>query len=115
MTKSAILKWAVAALLAVPAVPMFARTVHHHVLSSRSHAHRALTITSKHVRRLHHTSTAHKSLATVKHSAHRLTSKSRRHVTLSAKHTSHRTLASISRPTRVHVTKMPPTIDGIHT
>jgi hypothetical protein len=103
MLKSSIVKWAVAAVLAVPAVPMFGSTIHHHRLVTRSHLHRLVVrhrLSTKTHRRL--SLSAHRKLLT-RH--HRLVSKSAlRHASMTS--TSH---------FKVHVTKMPPTIDGINT
>ncbi|MGD0387931.1 MAG: hypothetical protein ABSC42_03160 [Tepidisphaeraceae bacterium] len=109
MLKSTLV-WAVAALLAVPAVPMFATTTTttQHKLVAPALAHRVVKVTHRHrlVRATHHrvTSLSHRKL-----SAHRLTA--RHHVVrnTTARHTSLNTTPHF----RVHVTKMPPTIDGI--
>jgi hypothetical protein len=107
------LVWAVAALLAVPAVPMFATTTTHHRLAAPALTHRAVAkVTSRHrlvhakhrvIRLVHRNLSAHRLM--VKHHVIRKTSAARtavRHTALgSAPHF------------RVHVTKMPPTIDGI--
>ena len=110
MLKSSIVKWAVAAVLAVPAIPMFGSTIHHHKVVTRTHTHihHTMTVTRHHtVSRPHRRTTlsAHRKLATHHRSSHRLTHKSNvRHTSMTS--TSHY---------KVHVTKMPPTIDGINT
>jgi hypothetical protein len=109
MIKSTLVKWAVAAMLAVPAVPMFGKTIHHRLVT-RTQTHRALTVKPR-----------------------RVVTHTHRHVTLSKKHKltslhrasgSHRlvrktSLRRVSTTSnthfKVHVTKMPPTIDGINT
>jgi hypothetical protein len=108
MLKSTIVKWAVAAMLAVPAVPMLGKTIHHRLVSSHR-THRLLTVKShRHVTRTHRrlSLSAHRKLSTRHHPMmHHLTRKSGpRHESMTS--TSH---------FRVHVTKMPPTIDGINT
>ncbi len=110
MLKSSIVKWAVAAVLAVPAIPMFGSTIHHHKVVTRTHTHihHTMTVTRHHtVSRTHRRTTlsAHRKLSTHHRSSHRLTHKS------SVRHTS---MTSTSHY-KVHVTKMPPTIDGINT
>jgi len=102
MLKSIMVKWAVAALLAVPAVPGLAARIHHRPLVSRSH--RTAMVSGKR----HHRS---------------LSSKHHRSVLLAAKglkgHRSlthrgiHKNALSSASHFRVHFTKMPPTIDGI--
>ena len=108
MLKSTIV-WAVAALLAAPAVPMFATTTTHHRLVAPALAHRAIAKVSKrhHVVRATHrraTSLTHRKL-----SSHRLTAKHRIATKTAVRHTS----INSGPHFRVHVTKMPPTIDGI--
>ncbi len=102
MFKSTLVKWAVAALLAVPAVPVLAQRAHHKPLVTRSH--RTMTVSGKR---------HHRSLK----STHRRSTllrakglKSHRYLTHRAIHK--RALSSNSH-FRVHFTKMPPTIDGI--
>jgi hypothetical protein len=102
MIKSSLVKWAVAALLAVPAAatlgasaPYTTITKHHHrTLSHTHHKHRPMTGT-RHHRKLHHKGTGHASFSSHKH----------RHSTLST---------SAAHPT-LKITKMPPTIDGMNT
>jgi hypothetical protein len=95
MNKSTLVKWAVAAILAAPAVPAFARTTHHKALTATKSHHRLVT-------KLHRrTSLSHRST-----SAHKLTSKSR--------HAIHANAKTTKPQFKVHVTHMPPTIDGIH-
>jgi len=114
MLKSTLV-WAVAALLAVPAVPMFATTTTttQHKLVAPALAHRVVKVTHRHrlVRATHRrvTSLTHRKL-----SVHRLTAT--RHVVrkTTVGHAAVRHTAISSTPHfRVHVTKMPPTIDGI--
>jgi hypothetical protein len=120
MFKSTLVKWAVAAAMAVPAVPMFGKTIHHRFVS-RSHTH---VVTAVRPRTVHHlvarphrlvTRSHHKvALATTHHrlaSTHHLTTTSRHIV---RKSTSHRVIPTTSSHFKVHVTKMPPTIDGIN-
>jgi hypothetical protein len=102
MLKSTMVKWAVAALLAVPAVPLFARHTHRRPLVSRSH-HTAL-VSGKRV---------HRSLKTKHHRSTLLAAKSLKgHRSLTHRGIHKRSLTSASH-FQVHVTKMPPTIDGI--
>ena len=110
MLKSTLVKWAVAAVLAVPAVPMFGKTIHHKLVT-RTQSHKVMTASKPHrlVNRIHrHVSlSSHRKLTTTHRlsSSHRLVRKS------SVRHTS----LNSSSHFRVHVTKMPPTIDGINT
>jgi hypothetical protein len=105
MLNSTMIKWAVAALLAVPAVPALAKHLHHKPLVTRSHR-TTLTSSKRHHRGLtsskHHRSSllAAKGLKGHKSLSHRGTHKT----ALSSNSGSH---------FRVHFTKMPPTIDGI--
>jgi hypothetical protein len=108
MIKSTIVKWAVAAVLAAPAIPTFGTTIHHHRLVARNHSHRLVTtnhhrvVTKTH---RHVTLSTHRKLTTHRHLTHSLTHKSG---------TRHASMTSTSH-FKVHVTKMPPTIDGINT
>jgi hypothetical protein len=104
MLKSTLVKWAVAAVLAVPAVPVLARTAHHKHLVSK-HSHRTAVVSSKH----HHRNlkTSHRRMSLLAAKAH----KSRRLVK-SHRRNSGSTFSTKSH-FRVHFTKMPPTIDGI--
>jgi hypothetical protein len=110
MTKITLAKWAVAALLAVPAVPMFGKTLHHRLVVRRS-THTALVTTSTHKHTLTHKTTRHVTYSTHRRvlsthhvtSAHRLTHKTTRHTSLNT-----------TSKFKVHVTKLPPTIDGIN-
>jgi hypothetical protein len=99
MLKSTAVKWAVAALLTVPAVPLMARTTRHKLTS---HARTHLMLAASHAR-AHHL--VHRSVKTSasKTRAHHLTS-ARRH----AVHT-----ASVNSGYRLKITRMPPTIDNI--
>lgn len=102
MYKSTILKWAVAALMAVPAVSTLAA-------SGSGAKHRTL------VTRLHH----RKVSAAVAGSHHRkLIHKHRKHAALSThksvRHASAALRSGTARPT-VKITHIPPTIDGMHT
>ena len=103
------LVWAVAALLAVPAVPMFATTTTYHRLAAPALGHRAVAKVSSRHRLLHvkhrATSLSHRHL-----SAHRLIAK--HHVIRKTSAVRH-TAVGATGHFRVHVTKMPPTIDGI--
>jgi hypothetical protein len=100
MFKSTLVKWAIAALLAVPAVSLF---------SSPASAQTTRTLNS----RLHHKHT----LTSYLHRHRRLHSRRHHHVTLSSRH--HRHSVSSLRTSSVHptvkITKMPPTIDGMNT
>ncbi len=131
MLKSSLMKWAVAAALAVPAVPLFGSTRHHHkvVMSSRAHhnvsllaassRHHAKSTTSRHhTTKLTHgkkTPTKLGGKFSSKHSS-KLTAHHRGSFKNTAR-TSHVRHTSLSSGTtshfKVHVTKMPPTIDGI--
>jgi hypothetical protein len=94
MNKTSLVKWALSAMLAVPAISAFAATstkaetkyIHHH-------RHTVLVSSKHHHRKYHHLRSKHS----------KLTSRHHRHASLS-----HRS----SRPT-VSVTHMPPTIDGM--
>jgi len=102
MYKSTILKWAVAALMAVPAVSTLAA-------SGNAARHRTL------VSRLHH----QKVSAAIAGSHHRkLIHRHRKHLALSA-HRSLRHASAALRSGSVHpsirITHIPPTIDGMHT
>ncbi|MGD0768479.1 MAG: hypothetical protein ABSB42_09835 [Tepidisphaeraceae bacterium] len=108
MLKSTLV-WAVAALLAVPAVPMFATTTTHHKLVAPALTHRAVVkVSHRHrlVRATHRkvTNLTHRKLMATRHVARKAIA---RHS--AARHTS----ISSTPHFRVHVTKMPPTIDGI--
>ena len=109
MIKSTLAKWAFAALMAVPAIPMFGKTVHHKFTVHRT-GHSALVSTSAR-RHLSHKTTRHVTYST--RTGHRslLTSRSHR---LSHKTTRHTSLSKTAPQFKVHVTKMPPTIDGIN-
>ncbi|MGD0464917.1 MAG: hypothetical protein ABSB74_20725 [Tepidisphaeraceae bacterium] len=102
MFKSTLLKWAVAALLAVPAVPVFANRVHHKPLVTRSH--RTMTVSG----RRHHRNLLTKHRRSTLFAAKGL----RGHRSLTHRAIHKRALSSTSH-FRVHFTKMPPTIDGI--
>ncbi|HEX4055629.1 MAG TPA: hypothetical protein VHX86_15295 [Tepidisphaeraceae bacterium] len=104
MYHSTLVKWAVAALLAVPAVPVLARTVHHKSLVTRSH--RTLVVTGKR---------HHRSLKTTHRRSTLLAAKAlKRHHSLTTRHHRiHKSALSSTSHFRVHFTKMPPTIDGI--
>jgi hypothetical protein len=102
MIRSSLVKWAVAAMLAVPAASTLASTSrlttmrhHHRHLTSSHHKHKTLTSISHHHRKLHHKGSSHRSLS----------SRSHRHTSLST---------SAAHPT-IKITKMPPTIDGMNT
>jgi hypothetical protein len=107
MIKTTLVKWAVAAMLAVPAVPMFGSTLHHRV-ASRTHTRHVLTA-KKH--RLSTRSHRRSSLSTHRKLSHRLASRHK------LSHKSSVRGASMNSGTTFHVrpTKMPPTIDGINT
>jgi hypothetical protein len=103
MLKSTVVKWAVAALLTVPAVPLFARTPTHHRLTSHARAHR-LAAAGHRVHRYHHLGHhAGKMTASKRAAARRLAA---------ARHHAIRT-ASIKQSGRLKITRMPPTIDNI--
>jgi hypothetical protein len=101
MFKRTLVKWAIAALLAVPAVSLFSAPAS------------AQTTTRTLSSRLHHKHT----LSSYLHRHHRLHSRRHHHVTLSTRH--HRHSVSSLRSSSVHptvkITKMPPTIDGMNT
>lgn len=99
MLKSTAVKWAVAALLTVPAVPLMAKTTRHKLTA---HARAHLMLAASHAR-AHHL--VHRSVRTTasRSSAHRLTS-ARHHVV----HT-----ASARSGYHVKISHMPPTIDNI--
>ena len=110
MTKITLAKWAVAALLAVPAVPMFGKTIHHRLVARRA-THTTLATTTPRKHTLTHKTTRHVTYSTHRRAlsthrvaaAHRLTHKTTRHTSLNT-----------TSKFKVHVTKMPPTIDGIN-
>ena len=101
MIRSSLVKWAIAALLAVPAASTFAATK----TATIKHHHRTLT-------RLHH---KHVTLAS-QHRHHKLTHKSRKHTSLASRRHRHSSLSasSAAHPT-IKITKIPPTIDGMNT
>ncbi|HEY1923052.1 MAG TPA: hypothetical protein VGG44_09920 [Tepidisphaeraceae bacterium] len=102
MLKSTMVKWAVAALLAVPAVPLFARHTHRKPLVTRSH-HTALVSGKR----------SHRTLTSKHHRSTLLGAKSlKSHRSLTHRGIHKNTLSSASH-FHVHFTKMPPTIDGI--
>jgi hypothetical protein len=105
MFKSSIVKWAVAAVLAMPAVPMLASTTHHRLVTRTHHrlvkSHRLSTRTHRHSSLSARRRLAARRLA----KTHRLTHRS------TVRHTAMDTTSHF----KVHVTKMPPTIDGINT
>jgi hypothetical protein len=104
MFKSTVVKWAVAALLTVPAAPLFANSLHRHKLTSHARAHRVMTATSHHAHRYHRVVHQSAKLSAVKKAAaHRL---------VASRHHAVRGLASKSA-TRLKITKTPPTIDNI--
>lgn len=103
MYKSTLVKWAVAALLAVPAVPVLAKTVHHKSLVT--HSHRTLVVSGKR---------HHRNLKTTHRRSPLLAAKALKgHRSLSAHRRLHKNALSSTSHFRVHFTKMPPTIDGI--
>jgi hypothetical protein len=103
MLNSTMIKWAVAALLAVPAVPALARHVHHKTLATRSH--RTVVATAKR---------HHRGLTTRHRHSSLLAAKSLKgHRSLSHRSIHRSALTSGSSHFRVKFTKMPPTIDGI--
>jgi hypothetical protein len=115
MLKSTMAKWAVAALLAVPAVPMFGKTIHRHLTVHRTTRAPLVSTYSSHKRTVTHMTTHHASLSASSH--HKtLTHKSTSAKNLSHKSTTHRTSlkSGSGQQFKVHVTKMPPTIDGIN-
>jgi hypothetical protein len=104
MLKSSLIKWAVAAALAVPAIPVLGSVRHHHkvVLSSRTHRVVSLTSKSHRLAKTHHRVGTLISRKKLSHRRHGLTKTTARHASLST-----------STHFKVHPTKMPPTIDGI--
>ncbi len=103
MYKSTLVKWAVAALLAVPAVPVLAKRVHHKSLVTRSH--RTLVVSGK--RHHRHLKTTHRRSTLLAAKA------LRRHRSLMSHHRIHKSALTSKSHFRVHFTKMPPTIDSI--
>jgi hypothetical protein len=107
MFKSTIVKWAVVAAMAVPAIPALGTTIHHRLVRR---THRPLVVQTHHrlVIRIHRhvVLTAHRKLSTHRLTTHRLVARP------SVRHT---TASTSSNHFKVHVTKMPPTIDGINT
>jgi hypothetical protein len=102
MFKPKLIMLSVAALLAVSAIPALARKVHHKPLVTRSH-HTSL-VSGKRV---------HRSLTTKHHRSSLLAAKSLKgHRSLTHRGI-HRSALSSTSHFHVHVTKMPPTIDGI--
>ena len=101
MYKSTILKWAVAALMAVPAVS---------TLAASPHASRHKTLTT----RVHHRKVSASAIA-----HHRkLAARHGKHLALSArKHLRQASAASRARSAHpaIRITHIPPTIDGMHT
>jgi hypothetical protein len=108
MNKSTLIKWVVAAVLAIPAIPTFAQTVrHHHKLTKSTRTHRVLTATGRR-HHVYHTTKRHTStLVTHRHGVKKLSHRSVRRTSLSSK-------TGSQGQVRVHFTKMPPTIDGIN-
>jgi hypothetical protein len=110
MLKTSLAKWALAAMMAVPAVPMFGKTIHHKLVVHRTTHHSLMSLSTTHRHTLTHktvhhvTYSTHRRSLTHKTTAHKLTHKS------TVRHTS----LSSSPKFKVHVTKMPPTIDGIN-
>ncbi|MDP9173989.1 MAG: hypothetical protein M3O30_09010 [Planctomycetota bacterium] len=109
MNKSTLVKWAVAALLAVPAMPLAANAATHKThkaLVSRVHSARKLSVIAKH-RRLHHTTKRVTHLVAGKRSA--------RTLSVSSKKISARTaLSHHTTGTSQKATYTPPLIDGMH-
>jgi hypothetical protein len=103
MLKSTVIKWAVAALLAVPAVPVLAKRVHHKPLVARSH--RTAVVSG----RRHHRSLK----STHRHSTLLAAKGLRGHRSLMSHRAIHKHALSSASHFKVHFTKMPPTIDGI--
>jgi hypothetical protein len=103
MFKSTRIMWAVAALLAVTAVPVLAKKAHHKPMVTHSHR-----ITSLTARRYHRT------LTSKHHHSTLLAARSvRGHRSLTSHRGIHRHALTSASHFQVHVTKMPPTIDGI--
>jgi len=101
MLKSTVVKWAVAALLTVPAVPLLAKTPAHHKLTSHARVHR-LSAANHRAHRYHHVARHPGKMSTAKRTAaHRLAA---------ARHHAVRTASSSGR---LKITRMPPTIDNI--
>jgi hypothetical protein len=95
---SSIVKWAVAAVLALPAIPLLARTP-----SSTSVRPAArLSTAAHHARRYHHRARKHSLATTHTKKHHRVTHARRRSG-----------MASLSARPALHLTHTPPTIDGI--
>jgi hypothetical protein len=118
MFKTPLAKWALAAMLAVPAVPMFGKTIHRHLTVHRT-THTPLVSMSASRRQLNHKTTRHTTLTHTTVTTHHHVLVSHRTTTtvhhLTNKNATHRTsLSSGGQKFKVHVTKMPPTIDGIN-
>ena len=116
MSKSTLVKWAVAALLAVPAIPVLGNSSYVGVrtLSATTATHRKLS-TGRRVHRLHAVKRRHISLSKSRKHLTSRHGKAKTSLTSSRKHQRSPSTTSTNSPIRVHVTHMPPTIDGIHT
>ena len=117
MTKS-IITWAVAALLAVPAIPLFASSrPAQHLAALRHTTHKTLVQKSaKKHRTLHHSRTAQKNLVSSRRAGRKLSASVRPTARISAAHPAIHLRAtgrtSAARPA-IHVRGTPPTIDGM--
>lgn len=97
MLKTRIVKLALAAVLAIPAVSASAK-VHHKRLTAKSHA---LISTRSKAHRLHHVTRSRSTMGAVR-------SLSSRRLTSTKHHVIHTSASS-----KLHITKTPPTIDNL--
>jgi hypothetical protein len=115
MFKTPLAKWALAAMLAVPAVPMFGKTVHRHLTVHKTTHTPLISMSAHHRRTLTHTTTHHVTYSSRhKTLTHRTTTTHHLTHTTTVRHTSLKSSNGSSQRFKVHVTKMPPTIDGIN-
>jgi hypothetical protein len=115
MSKSTLVKWALTALLAAPAIPVLANSSYSGVrtLGATPVTHRKMASSSKRGHRYHTSKHRHSSLS--KKNKHLSSRHSKHKSNLASTHTHHRGLStSENAPIKVHPTHMPPTIDGIH-
>jgi hypothetical protein len=114
MSKSTLVKWAVAALLAAPAIPVLGNSSYSGVrtLSATTATHRKLSTSKRH--RLHAIKRRHVSLSKARKHLSSRHVKGKTSLISSRKHHGSLSTTGTNSPIRVHVTHMPPTIDGIH-
>jgi hypothetical protein len=111
-----IVTWAVAALFAVPAIPLFAKTHHTAKVSYPTKIHAKTMISSKKHRTTHHHKKHHKAATTVKKGHTALAS--RAHSSKKLSHTSSTSMHSAKAASSIHPTVLmnnQPTIDAMHT